>query len=112
MPQLQEVPMLITSNGWYRLCKFIVLVGFFLSLCTSSHVSSALEPPRTGEGESLKANRDLTERLTFARQLSNHKIDPFLLRQAITRTARNVLQTQARFAAETEAISPVFEPTP
>jgi M6 family metalloprotease-like protein len=74
--------------------------------------ASAIEPPRAGELLSLRANQDLTERLTLARQLGNQEVDPVRLRQAINRTVRGFLRSQGRTAAEVSALVPPLAPPP
>lgn len=56
---------------------FFVIV----SLLTAS-AALALQPPRTGEIEKLKAIGDYQERLKFAEQLGNHTVDPDLVKRS------------------------------
>jgi M6 family metalloprotease-like protein len=75
-------------------------------------IASALEPPPPGEVEGLAARGNLTDRLSFARQLNNHRIDPFLLQRAIARTSRQPLQERGELAAAIERLTTLPVPPP
>lgn len=89
-----------------------VLISFlFMSILVTNSVL-ALEPPAVGEVQELRATGELNKRLEFSRQIGNHRVDPYVLKRAITNTARKILEAQGKTSEEIEAMAPLMAPPP
>jgi M6 family metalloprotease-like protein len=93
-------------------CKCAGALVAFLSWMVGGGIASALEPPQPGEVEGLAARDDLADRLSFARQLNNHRIDPFLLQRAIARAGRQALEERGEPEAAIERLTALPVPPP
>ena len=66
-----------------RVCLVLALGGALLAVQPSRVF--AIQPPRPGEIERLRANGTLAQSLAFANKLGNHRMNPALLQQKIAR---------------------------
>jgi M6 family metalloprotease-like protein len=69
-----------------------------------------MEPPTSIELTSLTADGLLAEREEFARQIGNHRADPFQLRRALNQTARTYLEATGMPEVELDALVPTLAP--
>ncbi len=101
----------------YRKISFVFLAVVMLSawfvlnnLIIKS--SCAMEPPRAGEIESLRKTGELQKRLEFAKEIGNHKVDSYLLKKAINKTKRMMLQSQGKKLKKINSYLPSLAPPP
>lgn len=87
-------------------------LSFFLMMGLICPIAGALEPPNPGEIEALQRTGQLTPRIDAVRQIGNHVIDGFLLKNAIMRTARKELLRQGKSPAEARELAPEMAPPP
>jgi len=71
-----------------------------------------MQPLTAIERNSLKAGGVLAQRVQFARNIGNHRVDYFRLREAINRTARSYLQAKGMSAAKLNTLFPPMAPPP
>ncbi|NTV13115.1 MAG: M6 family metalloprotease domain-containing protein, partial [Desulfobulbaceae bacterium] len=88
------------------------LLAVIVALCWlfSGALALALEAPAPGEIEHLRDTGELAARLEQARALGNHRIDPYLLEQALTKTKREVLRQHGLSPALIENNAPLPAP--
>ncbi len=72
----------------------------------------ALEPPRPGEIEKLKAEGKIEASLEMAKELANHKAEPFLLERAAVKIKRQILESRGMPKSEVNKILPLPAPPP
>jgi len=71
-----------------------------------------MQPLDKTEFDELKASGELAKRQAHAKTLGNHRIDDFLLKQAIHRTARSFQQANGMSAEDMDMFMPMMAPPP
>ena len=74
--------------------------------------SWALEPPRAGEVERLRASGELESRIKSAKRIGNHKIDDYRLKKAISKARRMMLRSRGKTNAEIDGLAGPLSPPP
>jgi M6 family metalloprotease-like protein len=69
-----------------------------------------MQPPTSVEVRSLSADGLLADRVGFAKEIGNHRADPFQVRRALNRTARSYMAARELSMAEMDALAPMPAP--
>ena len=90
---------------WKSIVVFLLIFGWGFN-----NAIDALQPPRPGEIEELRQKGVLESRVEFAKGTGNHKIDDYLLKKAISKLRRGLLQSKGMSIDEIDNISPLPAP--
>ena len=71
-----------------------------------------MEPMTLDERDLMFTSEDIADRIEFAERIGNHRADSFLLRHAITRTARRYYQEQGITGPDLDRVAPLPAPPP
>ncbi len=98
------------SVGLYE--KTVLAFGLSLiMLCFSAAEIFAMEPPRPGEIEKLKAEGKLESRIERAQEVGNYKADPYLLERAKNKLLRRIWKSRGMTESEIDASLPAPPPS-
>lgn len=103
----------VTTLGGKLHC-LLIIGAVILAICNPVilRYANAIEPPSRGEIEHLRTTGELNNRVQLAKQFGNHKPDSYVLKSAINRTQRMVLQMLGKTTEEINRMIPVMAPPP
>lgn len=94
-----------------RILPAVGIVGGML-LSVSAMPVLAMQLPRPGEMEQLKASGDFENRRKFAEDIGNNRIDPELVKKAVNKAKRKALEQQGFAPGDVDQMTGTYAPPP
>jgi len=107
----------MTQKSYIRLpfsalFPILILVSLGALQILNNDAIWALERATPSEIQQLDSTGELQSRIDFVKQIGNHKVDKFLLKKAIIKARRMILESQGKTRAEIDGIAPLMAPPP